>query len=172
MESFRPAGRGNVTPDAGRTGGRSGETRVFVCEGLGGPRRGTRAAPSARGSGVHGEAPGCASTGVSGVHGEVLGLRRPRGLGGARGGPGNVSSVRAASGLLSALLHAPGATRGAGKSCPVQEPRQGRRQQPMAVLRTEASCMQNSDFLWNGLITNKGEGVQFGSRVDILFVLF
>lgn len=83
-----------------------------------------------------------------------------------------MSSVRAASGLLSALLHTPGATRGAGESCPGQEPMQGRRQQPVAVLRTEASFMQNSDFLWNGFSPNKGEGVQFGSRVDILFVLF
>lgn len=69
MESFRPAGRGNVIPDAGRTGERSGETRVFVCEGLG----------------VHGEAPGLhRPQGAPGSTGRPR-AARPRGAPGSTG---------------------------------------------------------------------------------------
>ena len=111
-----------------------------VCAGLGGPRV-LRAAQSARGSGVHGEALGRAYARGSGAHGadpkclstrssgEALGLRSPRGLGSPRGGPGSVPSVRAAPGLLSALSCTSRATHGAGESWPDQEPRQARRQQ-------------------------------------------
>ena len=118
-----------------------------VCAELGGPRV-LRAAQSARGSGVHGEALGRAYARGSGAHGEApkclstrgsgeaLGLRRPRGLGSPRGGPGSVPSVRAAPGLLSALSCTSRATHGAGESWPGQEPRQARRQQPVTVSGT------------------------------------
>lgn len=73
----------------------------------------------ARGSGAHGEASKCLSTRGSG---EALGLRRPRGLGSPRGGPGSVPSVQAAPGLLSALSCTSRVTHGAGESCPVRSP--------------------------------------------------
>lgn len=122
-----------------------GETWVFVYAGLGGSRTVLGAAPSARGSGVHGEALGpCVRQGLwsprrgplnarpRGVPGRPQGCADPEGW----GGPENVPSVRAAPGLLSSLSCTSRATHGARESWPGQEPRQARRQQPVTVLDT------------------------------------